>query len=137
MQTVPENIPSKVGENLRMARDRADLLRSRVSLLVGRDRLLMEMYLENGNTFRQLATLAGVSEARIARRIHKITRRLINGAYLTCLRNRDLLTPEELQIARDYFLLALPQKAIARQRGSTCYQVRKAILRIKKTVKVE
>ena len=36
-------------------RDFIDLLRSRLRLLSGKDRLLMTMYLEKGNSYRQLA----------------------------------------------------------------------------------
>jgi len=97
----------------------------------------MEMYLDKGNTFRQMATLAGVSEASIARRIHKITKRLMDGAYITCLRNRDLLTPEQLSIARDCLLLGLSQRATARKRQCSVYRVRKTLKRIEKIVKVD
>ena len=62
-------------------RDQIDLLRSRVTLLTGRDRLLMTMYLENSNSFHQMAVLAEVNEARIARRIHKVIKRLIIEAF--------------------------------------------------------
>ena len=46
--------------------DRIDLLRARVDILTGRDKALMTMYLENGNTFRQMARIAGVNETTIA-----------------------------------------------------------------------
>ena len=40
-------------------RNKVELLRSRVHLLRGRDRLLMTMYLENGNSIRQMAKMSG------------------------------------------------------------------------------
>jgi DNA-directed RNA polymerase specialized sigma subunit len=52
-------------------RDRVDLIRQRLSMLNGEDKLLMTMYWENGNTFRQIGRLAGVSRLSIARRIRK------------------------------------------------------------------
>ncbi|MFH1369932.1 MAG: hypothetical protein ABII09_01390 [Planctomycetota bacterium] len=54
--------------------DRIDLLRCRAELLTGRDRALVQMYLDNAGTFSQMARLAGVNEANVARRIHKVIR---------------------------------------------------------------
>jgi len=115
-------------------RDRIDLLRSRIGMLVGKDKLLLTMYLENGNSFRQIAQLVGVNEASIARRIHKITKRLIDGEYITCLRNRDKFSEEELVIAKDYFLLGLSIRKIAIKRDATYYRVRKIISQIRQRI---
>ncbi len=115
-------------------RDRIDLLRSRVSLLVGKDKLLMTMYLENGNTFYQMAKLAGVNEVTIARKIHKITKRLINGEYITCLRNRDKFTRVEMNIAKDYFLTGLSIKKIAEKRHYSYYHVGKTMKKIQQLI---
>lgn len=115
-------------------RDRIDLLRSRIGMLVGKDKLLLTMHLENGNSFRQIAQLVGVNEASIARRIHKITKRLIDGEYITCLRNRDKFSEEELVIAKDYFLLGLSIRKIAIKRDATYYRVRKIISQIRQRI---
>ena len=115
-------------------RDRIDLLQGRARLLSGKDRLLMMMYLKNANTFRQMARLTGVNEATIARRIHKLIKRLIDGEYITCLHNRGKLTPIELLIAKDYFLRGLSQKKIAQKRGCSLYSVREALKKIQQMV---
>ncbi|HDZ69381.1 MAG TPA: transposase family protein [Phycisphaerales bacterium] len=115
-------------------RDRIDLLRSRVSLLAGKDKLLMTMYLKNGNTFYQMAKLVGVNEATIARRIHKVTKRLIDGEYITCLRNRDKFTSTEMSIAKDYFLMGLSIRKIAEKRHWTYYRVRETMKKIQRLV---
>lgn len=115
-------------------RDRIDLLCSRVGLLTGKDKLLMTMYLKNGNTFYQMARLAGVNETTIARRIHRVTKRLIDGEYITCLRNRDKFTKTEMAVARDYFLKGLSMKKIARKRRSTYYRVRETMKKIQRLV---
>ena len=135
MQTVNENTAQEALEARKAVRDRIDLLRSRVSLLTGRDKLLMTMYLENGNTFRQMARLAGVNEASIARRIHKVTKRLIDGEYITCLRNRDKFTGAELAVAKDYLLLGLSQRKIALKRNCSTYQVHKILKKIQQLVR--
>lgn len=115
-------------------RDRIDLLRSRIGLLAGKDKLLLTMHLENGNSFRQIARLVGVNEASIGRRIRKIMRRLIDGEYITCLRNREKFTEAELAIARDYFLQRESIRKIAEKQELTYYAVRKSIGRIKKVL---
>lgn len=111
-------------------RDRIDLLQSRINLLSGKDKLLMTMYLKNGNSFRQMAQLAGVNETSIARRIHRITKRLIDGEYITCLRSRDKFTKAEMGIAKDYFLRGLSVKKIATKRHSSYYRIRKTVKKI-------
>lgn len=116
-------------------RDRIEILYNRVSLLNGEDKLLMTMYLRQGNTFRQLARLAGVSETTISRRIRKIMKRLINSAYITCLRNRDKFTRDELEFAREYFLMGMAMRKIAKKHRITYYQLRKTIRKIEQSVK--
>jgi predicted DNA-binding protein YlxM (UPF0122 family) len=130
MKKIHENIPQSSVKTRAEYRDRIDLLRSRVGLLTGKDKVLMTMYMENGNSFRQMARLSGVNEASIARRIHKVTKRLINGEYITCLRNRDKFDKSELNIAKDYFLAGLSMKKIAKKRDSTYYCVRETLKKI-------
>ncbi len=123
-------MPEDNAEVERGHRDRIDLLRSRVGLLSGEDRMLMTMYIENGNSFRQMARLSGINEMRIARRIHKVTERLMNGGYITCLRSRGKFSKGELDIAKDYLLAGLSIKKIAKKRNATYYGVRKALKKI-------
>jgi len=111
-----------------------DLLRSRISLLSGEDRLLLTMYLEKGSSFRQLARLAGVADAVVARRIYKLIRRLADGQYIICLRNRSRLTEAELTIAKDRFLAGLPIEEIAQKHELTHYRVRKTLEHIQQIV---
>ena len=113
---------------------RIDLLRARVDILTGRDRAIMKFYLENGSTFSQMARLAGVNEATIARRIHKLTKRLLDGEYIVCLRNRDKFSAVERAIAKDYFLDGNPQTKIAAKRKISVYRVRKTLNKIQRLV---
>jgi len=136
MKRFNTNIPQSNFTVLDTYRDRIDLLRSRVSLLTGKDRLLMTMYLENGNTFRQMARLAGVNEASIARRIYKVTKRLIDGEYITCLKNRDKFTGSEMAVAKDYFLLGLSQRKISIKHNCSIYRIRKILKKIQQLVRV-
>jgi predicted DNA-binding protein YlxM (UPF0122 family) len=113
-------------------KDRIELLRSRVGLLTGKDRALMKIYLENSGTFSQMARIASVNEANIARRIHKLVRRLLDGQYITCLRNRDEFTQEQIEMARDYFVDGLAMGEIADRHEITYYQVRKTMRKIQR-----
>ncbi len=132
MEKIYKNISGEQTQVKRCYRDRLDLLASRLNLLSGKDKLLMTMYLEKGNSLRQMATLAGVSHGYIARRICSITKRITDGPYITCLRNTDKFTEKEMDIAKDNFLLGLAIRKIAAKRMLTYYQVRKTLKKIKK-----
>lgn len=118
-----------------MRRDRMDLLRSRLGLLGGRDKVLMTLYVENGSSFRQIARLRGVSETSVARRIHQLTRRLTDGDFLRCVRNRDKLSRRQMVIARDAFLTGLSLRQIAEKRGVSMYAVRKELAEIRRFIR--
>lgn len=137
MKQIHKNISHKQSEIKNNYRDRIDLLANRVGLLTGKDKLLMTMYLENGNSFRQMARLAGVNEAHIARRIHKIIKRLLDGEYITCLRNRDQFSATEMNIAKDYFLLGLSIRRIATKRHFSYYRVRETLKKIQRIIKIK
>lgn len=130
MGVVHSNIAESAGAARILCRERIEVLRGRVELLSGRDKVLMVMYLENGNSFRQMARLAGVNEGTISRKINKISHRLIDGEYITCLRNRERFTKMELGVARDHYLLGLSIKRIAAKRGCTYYRIRQILKRI-------
>ena len=134
MKTIHANISQTAAEARNSYRSRIELLRSRAELLTGRDKLLMTMYLDNGNTFRQMALLAGTNEANIARRIHRVTRRLIDSKYITCFRNRDRFTKAEMAVAKDYFLLGLSIRKIAAKRHRSYYGVRKTLKEIQRLI---
>ncbi len=131
MKKIHINISQTTLEAEKRRRDELDLLRSRLHLLKGKEKVLMSMYLENGSSFRQIARLAGVSDTSIARRIHILPERLTDGEYITCLRNRDTFTRDQITIAKDYFLVGLSMKEIAVKRRWSRYHVRETIIKIK------
>jgi predicted DNA-binding protein YlxM (UPF0122 family) len=131
MKKIHVNISQTTLEAEKRRRAELDLLRSRLHLLNGKEKVLMTMYLENGSSFRQIARLAGVSDTSIARRINILTERLTDGEYITCLRNRDKFTRDQMAIAKDYFLVGLSMKEIAVKRRWSRYHVRETIIKIK------
>jgi hypothetical protein len=89
------------------------------------------MYLEKGCSMAPLARIAGVSESTMARRIHKLRARLLNGSYIVCLRNCGRFTKGELAVARDYFLHSRTIPSIAAKRKISIYHVRKTMQKVR------
>lgn len=134
MKRVHENIAEQANNYRGLRQGSIELLRSRLNLLSGTDKLLMTMYIEHGNSFRQIARVRGVTETSIARRIRAIAKRLTDGPYIDCLRNRDKLTSCQLSIAKDYYLMGLSMRRIAAKRQWSYYRVRDSILQIRNIV---
>jgi predicted DNA-binding protein YlxM (UPF0122 family) len=107
-----------------------DLVRQRIGLLDGKDKILMSMYYLDGCSFRRIARLLGVNECSVARRIRKITTRLLAGQYIRCLRNRQFFSSADLRIAKDYYVGGWTFRQIAAERVCSLYEVRRAIERI-------
>jgi len=129
MRRVHGNIDERVGRG--GLRAEVETLRRRVEMLSGKDRVLMVMYLENGNSFRQIARVAGVSETSIARRIHKISKRLTEGAYLACLRNRRSFSHVEMLVAKDCFVGGVSQREAAAKHQVSHYRVRQIVRKVR------
>jgi hypothetical protein len=108
-------------------RDITDLLRSRSHLLCGVDRALAQMYLEHGNSLRQIAHLAGVTPGTVSRRIRSIVRRLADETYPLCLAGRDDFTGRELAMIRDYFVRGFPMTRISLGHAVTYHRARTTI----------
>ena len=125
-----KTLSRRQGVNERKYGSRLELLESRIELLRGKEKMLMTMYLKNGNSFYQMARLAGVNEVTIARRIYKIIKRLLDGEYITCLRNRDKFSDCEMAVAKDYFLTGLSMRKIARHQRCSRYRVRQTLGKI-------
>jgi predicted DNA-binding protein YlxM (UPF0122 family) len=134
MKRVHENIAGQKTNIKGQHRSGIELLRSRLNLLSGTDKLLMTMYIEHGNSIRQIARIRGVSETRVARRIRSITKRLTDGPYIDCLRNRDKLTSRQLAVAKDYYLLGMSMRRIAAKRRWSYYRVRDILNEIQSIV---
>jgi predicted DNA-binding protein YlxM (UPF0122 family) len=131
MKTIHSNLSQKNLYNKNKNRAQIDLLRSRLYLLDKDDRLLMTVYLENGNNTCQIARLTGMSRKSIARRINILTMRLLDGTYIICLRNRNKFNKQQITIAKDYFLTGLSIKKIAIKRRRSRYRIAETVKTIK------
>jgi len=130
MKSINQNM--SVGTSLarRGLREQTETLRRRIGLLEGTDKVLVRMYIENGNSFRQIAILTGVGEATIARRIQKIIGRLTDGKYMTCVRHRDKFTRTERELAKGYLLQGLSIRQISEKHKWSYYRARRMVKRI-------
>ena len=135
MEEIHADVADEHLETRKQSRDEIDLLRSRLVLLDIKDKVLMTMYLENGNSFRQIARLLGVSEATISRRVRALSRRLTDGVYIDCLRNRRLFTKQQMDVAKDYFLTGLSMRQIAANRACNYHEVRDTLREMRRTVR--
>jgi DNA-binding NarL/FixJ family response regulator len=113
-------------------RNKAERMRKRAEQLSEPDRTLVRMYLDNKNSFRQIAQLLGVSEATVARRIKKIVSRLSDPSIGGILSKGSKLGRRQRKIARDFFLRGLTVKTIARKYGMTYYNTRRIINLLRK-----
>jgi len=136
MRSRTQNKIQRVGCEEEIERE-IDLLRTRVELLAGVDRVLMEMYLNGNGSLAQMAVLAGVTETSMARHINKLARRLLDNSYTACLRSRDKFTDLALEIAKDYFVANLSMREIAEKHNKTFYFVRKTIKRAQRLAQAQ
>jgi len=136
MENINTNISHKKVSSKIFHRNTVEILRKRVELLRGKDRLLMKIYLEKGINFRQMAQLTGLSEGIITRRIRKLTDRLVDSRYITCMRYQEKFSVYQLDIARDYFLHGLSIRKIALKRRHSKYRISTIVRRIKNLIKV-
>jgi len=116
-------------------RRRAELLRDRLYLLDGVDRVLMKLVVERGSSCRELAKLLGVSESTVCRRVRRLSDRLLDGPYILCLRHSSRFSTEQLAVARDYFLRGLSVRRVAAKYGWSYHRARLVVQRLKQMVR--
>ncbi|MCK4913310.1 MAG: hypothetical protein KAS69_01780 [Planctomycetes bacterium] len=134
MENIHRNTPCELAETKNDYRRRVEILKSRIDLLAGEDKVLMTMYLKNGCSFRQMAKLAHISEANMARKLHKIAERLAGNEYIALLKSRSEFSKKELSIAKDHFMLGKSMKKIAGKNNTTYYGIRETLKKIQKFI---
>lgn len=135
MKTIHSNMSQKHLKDKKNNRAQIELLRGRLNLLYGKDKFLMTLYLKNGYSIFQISRLTALCETSIARRISRLTKKLLEGRYITCLRNRDKFNRYQMAIAKDYFLTGLSMREITKKRRRSFYHVRETISKIKSILK--
>ncbi len=127
MKRAHGNVSEQALQARALKRNQVELLRGRLNLLEGKEKVLMVMHVENGNSFRQIARLLGLNETTVARKIHRLGRRLVDSEYIGCLRNRDKLTKGQMAVAKDYFLKGLSKREIAQKKRWSRYRVGRVV----------
>ena len=115
-------------------RNEIELLRYRIYLLDGQDKLLMVMYLENGNSFRQIARLLGVCHQTISRKINRLINNLTGEHFQIYKQNRKKFNKVQKVFARDYFLNGLSMRQIAIKHQCSYYRVRNIMAEIQNLI---
>lgn len=121
--------PSKIVDFRDTTREReyAERIWARAHLLTNRDRALLALHVDAGNSFHQIARLLGVRPTTIARRIRKITERLVDQTYPLCARSPERFAELELSIIRDFFVRGLSMAEISRAHGVSYYRARATV----------
>jgi len=113
------------------AREQLGVLRQRAELLGAEQAALIEMVLDRGSSFGQIARLTGMHEGTLRRRFRRLVGRLISKETLVILRSGRLDSTEQ-SVARAYYLEGLSQETIAQQTGCTLYYVRKTVATVRR-----
>jgi DNA-directed RNA polymerase specialized sigma24 family protein len=111
-----ERIPAK--------RDVVEVLRARLDLLGGEDRVLLKMYLDAGSSFDEIAKLTGMNRSSVCRRIHRMIYRLYDETYVRCEADRASFSAPELAVVRDHLVRGLSLKQICRDHNLCYYRAR-------------
>lgn len=111
-----------------------ELLLLRSNLLAKEDQTLLQMVLERGGTFNQIARLTGKSPSSISRRFRRILNQLLARELTALLEQKKSPDPVEISIARAYFVQGLSQRAVCVKLGISAYRVRTAIATIRKII---
>jgi transposase-like protein len=115
-------------EPRRERRDQAERIWTRADLLGNEDRTLLRLHLDHGSSYRQIARLMGVRPTTVARRIRRITKRLLDDTYPACRRHRTCFSPLQLAVIRDFFARGMTMRNISRKHHITYYRVRSTVL---------
>lgn len=132
MSRIHKNLDKEYLRASASQRRQLERLRSKIDLLTKDDRLLVTMYLDNGNSFRQISRLRGVNEVTVARRFEKIMHRLRSKDFDTALANRDKFTRRQMKIARDYFLRGASIRQLKTKYRMSYHQVYRILNNIRK-----
>ena len=137
MNKINNKIPSTSSNSDGSKREILDVLRHRKELLDGDAKLMMTMYLENGNDYRQIARALGVSPSTIYFRIKKISKQLTGKSFHIYRNCQNKLNNRYKELARDYFLMGIGPLKLARKYRCSRYKVKHDIEKILKLVEAE
>jgi hypothetical protein len=98
-------------------------LRQTLDSLRSRDAAILQMYLENGYSFRYIAAITRSDPRTVARTVRRVMQRVRDWRCI-CLLAAGRLNDFQLAVAREYLLLGLTQREVAAHRGTNRSTVR-------------
>jgi DNA-directed RNA polymerase specialized sigma24 family protein len=132
-RTIEDGTPSK------LLREAHDLLVREVGACLGplsaENKALLEVIVQHGGTFEQVASLRGEHAATVSRRFHRLLSKLLIGRKKPRCKPVSL-NPLERSILTEYYLCGRPQADIADKLSISRYRVRKTLDRIRKYTKI-
>lgn len=108
-----------------------EIVMTRLQLLRPPEKALIEAFLYNNVSLRNLAMLSNRPQSTISRQIKRIIFRLVHGEYIYFARYKHLFSRTEQNIAYNMLILGRGYRTIAASLNASPYQVRKTITRIK------
>ena len=102
-------------------------LERRIRLLRDKDRLLMELTLNNGASRRQMAVALNVTAGNVSRRLRVVVDRL-NNPLVKALTSSDCNLPSQhRQVGIEHFLLGSSLRQLTRQHALTYAQLKRML----------
>lgn len=117
-------------------RRRLEAFSWRIQYLPDCERELLSVFMA-GISFSQIARIAGVAPATVARRIARIVHRLSGANYIFALRRNERFKTQQMEILRLYFIRGMTMSQIAVQCGRSRTYVAKTVRMLEKTIKKE
>jgi len=111
-------------------REFAEQVCRRLEWLEKPDRLLLEMIYEQGFSIRKIAGILRQNPSTVSRRVRSLLDGLFSSDYQVCLRLRGQLTPLEMSIARQRFVLHKSQRAMAASHSISIYALRRHLKKL-------
>lgn len=111
-------------------REFAEQVCRRLEWLEKPDRLLLEMIYEQGFSIRKIAGILRRNPSTVSRRVHSLLDGLFSSDYQICLCLRRELTPLEMSIARQRFVLKKSQRAMAASHSISLYALRRHLKKL-------
>lgn len=123
-ESQPERVYEFDADCRRLRLDEHRQIKAGCQLLTGRDKVLIELYLEGDVNYTQLSNLLGLSRSTIYRRIRQLIKILLGRADNTAP-IQNTLSPVQVAVGRMAVVGRLKASQIALKTGMSNYRVHK------------
>ena len=95
------------------------------------DRVIVNLYFNQGLTYSNISKVLGISESSVSRRIRRIFKRLNDRRLFIDVMKKKQLSIKQSYIARDYFITGHSIRDIAQKYRMTRYEAHITIIKIR------